>query len=59
MHPSVKTLIPRIPGVVEKIVDKALEKEAAKRYQRAGHMAVHLRTVIKKIEELSDKKKPA
>ncbi len=57
-HPSVKNLNPRVPGVVEKIVDKALEKEAVKRYQRAGHMAIHLRTVIKKIEELSDRKKP-
>jgi eukaryotic-like serine/threonine-protein kinase len=57
-HPSVKTINPRVPGVVEKIVDKALEKEVVKRYQRAGHMAVHLRTVIKKIEELEDKKKP-
>ncbi|NLD39119.1 MAG: CHASE2 domain-containing protein [Desulfatiglans sp.] len=55
---SLKTINPRVPGVVEKIVDKALEKEAAKRYQKAGHMALHLRTVIKKIDEISDRKKP-
>ncbi len=57
-HPSLKAINPRVPVVVEKIVDKALEKEAAKRYQRAGHMAHHLRTVIKKIDEISDRKKP-
>jgi hypothetical protein len=39
-------------------VDKALDKEAEKRYQRAGHMALHIRMEIIKIEEISDKKKP-
>jgi eukaryotic-like serine/threonine-protein kinase len=58
MHPSLKTLNPMVQGMVKKILDKALEKEDKKRYQRAGHMAVHLRMVIKKIEEISDKKKP-
>ncbi|MBN1907711.1 MAG: CHASE2 domain-containing protein [Deltaproteobacteria bacterium] len=57
-QPSLKTINPRVPGVVEKIVDKALEKEVAKRYQKAGHMAQHLRTVIKKIDEISDRQKP-
>lgn len=57
-HPSVKAVNMRVHGVVEKIVDKALEKDAAKRYQKAGHMALHLRTVIKKIDETSDRKKP-
>jgi serine/threonine-protein kinase len=56
-HPSLKTINTRVPGVVEKIVDKALEKEAAKRYQSAGHMAQHLRAIIKKIDEISDRKK--
>jgi serine/threonine-protein kinase len=57
-HPSLKKINPKVPNVVEKIVDKALEKEAAKRYQKAGHMALHLRSVIKKIDEISEIKKP-
>jgi len=55
---SVRSINPRIPAVVEKIIDKALEKDPEKRYQRAGQMAVHLRTVVSKIDELRAKKKP-
>jgi serine/threonine-protein kinase len=41
---------------VEKIIDRAMEKDAEKRYQKAGQMADHLRKVIAKIDEARAKK---
>jgi serine/threonine-protein kinase len=41
---------------VEKIIDKALEKDPEKRYQKAGMMAEHLRKVVAKIDESKSKK---
>ncbi|MGD9159433.1 MAG: serine/threonine-protein kinase [Desulfobacteraceae bacterium] len=58
-HPSVKAVNPKIPAVIEKIIDKALEKEVDKRYRKAGHMAEHLKIVIKKIDEAASRKKSA
>ena len=51
-HPSVKALNPKIPRVVEKIVDKALAKNRDSRYQSAGRMAAHLNQVIARIDEV-------
>ena len=51
-HPSPRAINPRIPKVVEKIIDKALEKDKARRYQTAGKMAEHLKLVIEKIDEI-------
>jgi len=58
-HPSVKSINPKVPAVIEKIIDKALEKEMDKRYQKAGQMAEHLKIIIRKIDEVFDKKKTA
>ncbi|MFC1839895.1 CHASE2 domain-containing protein [Thermodesulfobacteriota bacterium] len=55
-HPPVKSINPRVPAVIDKIIDRALAKEAEKRYQTAGQMAEHLNLVIKKIDEARAKK---
>ncbi len=55
-HPSIKEINPRIPPVVEKIIDKALSKEVDQRYQKAGLMAEHLRKVVEKIDQLKKEK---
>jgi eukaryotic-like serine/threonine-protein kinase len=57
-HLSVTSVNPRVPQIVEKIIDKALEKEPEKRYQRGQVMAGHLQKVIAKIDELRAGKKP-
>jgi serine/threonine-protein kinase len=55
-HAPPRTINSRIPPVVERIMNKALEKDAKKRYQKAGHMADHLRQVIAKIDELGERR---
>lgn len=55
-HPPVKSINPRVPAVIDKIIDKALAKDAEKRYQKAGQMAEHLKLVIKKIDEAKKNK---
>lgn len=57
-HPSIKTINPKTPSVVEKIIDKALEKDPEKRYQKAGQMAEHIKMVLRKIEEIQTKRHP-
>ena len=49
-HPSPKAINSRIPRFVEMIIDRALEKNPQKRYQRAGQMAAHLKQVVAKID---------
>jgi len=55
-HSSVRKFNPKIPLIVEKIIDKALTKDAKQRYQNAGLMAEHLRKIIKRIDQLRNKK---
>jgi serine/threonine-protein kinase len=55
-HPSVRSVNPQVPQVVEKIIDKALEKDQETRYQKAGQMAEHLKKVVAKIDEIQAKK---
>ena len=55
-HPSARELNPKIPMVVEKIIDKALAKDMDKRYRKAGHMAEHLIRVVERIDQLREKK---
>jgi serine/threonine-protein kinase len=43
-HPSILKLRPGLPAACEAIIDKALQKDTAQRYQRAGEMAQALRT---------------
>jgi serine/threonine-protein kinase len=57
-HTSVRKVNPKIPPVIEKIVDKALVKEADQRYNRAGVMAEHLKKVIERIDQLKKDKAP-
>ena len=56
-HPSARGLNPKIPMVVEKIIDKALAKDVDQRYLKAGHMAEHLTRVVERIDQLREKRK--
>jgi CHASE2 domain-containing sensor protein/predicted Ser/Thr protein kinase len=49
-HKNPRTINPRIFKPLVTIIDKALEKERDKRYQRAIRMANHLRILAKKID---------
>ena len=55
-HPDPRTLNPRIIKPLVLILDKALEKDREKRYQRASDMAAHLRGLGRKIDEVMAKK---
>jgi CHASE2 domain-containing sensor protein/tRNA A-37 threonylcarbamoyl transferase component Bud32 len=55
-HPSVRSINPQVPQIVEKIIDKALEKDMETRYQKAGQMADHLNKVVARIDEIQGKK---
>jgi serine/threonine-protein kinase len=55
-HPSSRDINSRVPTVVQKIIDKALEKDQEKRYQEAGKMAEHLKLVVAKIDEIQAKR---
>ncbi len=55
-HPDPKKINPKIVKPLVTILDKALEKDLDKRYQRAIHVATHLRELGKKIDALAAKK---
>lgn len=55
-HASVREIKPKIPPVLEKIIDKALIKEVDQRYQKADLMAEHLRKVVERIDQLKKNK---
>jgi serine/threonine-protein kinase len=55
-HPSPRSINPRIPSVLEKIIDKALEKDVDKRYQDADHLSRHLKQVLARLEAVQAKK---
>ena len=46
-HPSIRTLRPDLPICVAAIVDRALQKDPAERFQSAGEMAKFLRACAK------------
>ncbi|MDD5203774.1 MAG: serine/threonine-protein kinase [Desulfobacterales bacterium] len=56
-HLSISSICPKVPAVVEKIIDRALEKDPEKRYLKAEQIAEHLRKVISRIDELKARKK--
>ncbi len=56
-QPSIRSIDHRVPQVVETIINKALEKEIGKRYQKASQMAEHLKKVVARIDEIQAKKK--
>ncbi|MFH1488018.1 MAG: serine/threonine-protein kinase [Pseudomonadota bacterium] len=55
-HPSPRTINPKIPPVLEKIIAMALQKDVGKRYQKAGQMAEHLKKVVSRIDEIQARK---
>jgi len=55
-HPSIRTINPKMPPVMEKIIDKALSKDVEQRYAKAGLMAAHLRKVVERIDQLKKEK---
>ena len=57
-HSSARKINPKIPQIVEKILDKALAKELDQRYQNAGLMAEHLRNIVKQIDQFRKKDPP-
>ncbi|MBU1171287.1 MAG: CHASE2 domain-containing protein, partial [Proteobacteria bacterium] len=57
-HPDPRTLNPKIIKPLVFILNKALEKDREKRYQRAGIMVDHLREVGRKIDAVMLKKQP-
>jgi serine/threonine-protein kinase len=56
-HPSVRTINPNVPQVVEQIINRAMEKDPEERYQKAGLMSEHLKKVVARIDEVQAKKK--
>ncbi|GBC59464.1 hypothetical protein DENIS_0403 [Desulfonema ishimotonii] len=56
-QPDPRKANPRILKPLVAIIDKALEKDRSRRYQRAIHMAHHLRALGKKIDEVIARKK--
>jgi serine/threonine-protein kinase len=49
-HPDPKQINPKIPKPVVTVLDRALEKDREKRYQKASQMAADLREIEKRIE---------
>ncbi len=58
-HPDPRKSNPKIIIPLVTIIDKALEKGRGKRYQRASHMAKHLRILGAKIDAILAQKKAA
>lgn len=54
-HPSPRSINPKIPPVVERIIDKALAKDVDQRYQKAGQLSEHLKKVLAKLQEIQTK----
>ena len=57
VHPDPKSINPKIVTPVVKVIDKALAKSRAERYQKAAHLRDHLREVRRKIDEIIATKK--
>jgi len=55
-HTPARQLNPRIPLIVEKVVDKALIKDVNQRYQNAGLMSEHLKKIVNRIDQVRNKK---
>ena len=53
----VREINPKTPKVLGQILDKAMTKDREKRYQKAEHMAKHLKLVGRKIDEIIAKKR--
>lgn len=55
-HPDPRVKNSKIPEVLVKILNKALEKDLEKRYQRAKEMGDHLRVVLHRMNKLEKEK---
>ena len=55
-HPSLRERNPKIPGICERIIDKALAKNPQKRFKSAGEMAYVIQSLLAKIDELREKR---
>jgi serine/threonine protein kinase len=53
---SAREINPKVPPVVEKILDKAMTKDVNQRYQTARTIAEHLRKVVERIDQLKEKR---
>ena len=53
-HPRLSMVNPALPRILEKIIDRALEKDPEKRYASAGLMASHLKRIVAKIDEIRE-----
>ena len=58
-QPDPRTVNPRVVKPLAAIIDKALEKDRNKRYQRASHLSKHLRTLGERIDAMVAQKKSA
>lgn len=58
-HPDPRKINPKIVKPLATIIDKAMEKDRNKRYQRASHLSKHLRTLGEKIDAIVAQKKNA
>ncbi len=56
-HPDPRTINPKLLKPHVTIIDKALEKDREKRYQKASQMSAHLRMLGKKLDEIVKKNK--
>jgi serine/threonine-protein kinase len=56
-HPNPKTINPKILTPLVTVIDKALEKDRDKRYQKAAVIRDHLREIHKKIQDVISKSK--
>lgn len=58
-HPDPRKINPKLVKPLVAIIDKSLEKDRNKRYQRASHLAKHLRTLGERIDAIVAQKKQA
>lgn len=56
-HPDPRKFNPKIVKPLVTIIDKALEKDREKRYQKASQLCGHLKVLGKKIDAVRAKKK--
>jgi len=55
-HLNPKKINPDIVAPLVTILDKAMEKDREKRYQKAGHMAYHLKKLGKSLDNVIARK---
>ncbi len=52
-HAPVRSLNPRVPEYLEKVIDKALAKDPKDRFQRAGEMSRALKAFLAKVDQIA------